>query len=94
MKNSPVKEQRDTIALVVSDVVMPKMGGVALYHALQQQGIDIPVILLTGHPLNGELETLHVEWMLKPPDLAALSTNIARLLQQGHGSSEVNPSTE
>ena len=86
-----IKEQRDTIALVVSDVVMPKMGGVALYHALQQQGIDIPVILLTGHPLNGELATLHVEWMLKPPDLATLSENIARTLQQRRGSGKASP---
>ncbi|MGC9395713.1 MAG: PAS domain S-box protein [Anaerolineae bacterium] len=81
---SIIKEQHDAIALIVSDVVMPKMGGVALYHALQQQGIDIPVILLTGHPLNGELATLQVEWMLKPPNLATLSANIARLLQRGH----------
>jgi len=89
---SIIKEQRNTIALVVSDVVMPKMGGVALYHALQQQGIDIPVILLTGHPLNGELAALHVEWMLKPPDLAALSTNIARLLKRDHSASEADRS--
>ena len=73
---------------------MPKMGGVALYHALQQQGIDIPVILLTGHPLNGELAMLQVEWMLKPPDLATLSANIARMLQQGHSPGEGNPSKD
>ncbi len=91
---SIIKERRDTIAVVVSDVVMPKMGGVALYHALQQQDIDIPVILLTGHPLNGELATLHVEWMLKPPDLAALSANIARILQTKHSRSEESLSTD
>jgi len=84
----------DTIALVVSDVVMPKMGGVALYHALQQQCIDIPMILLTGRPLNGELETLNVDWILKPPDLAALSANIAHILRTGHGHSEENLSTD
>ncbi|MBN2393132.1 MAG: PAS domain S-box protein [Anaerolineae bacterium] len=91
---SVIKEHRDTIALVVSDVVMPKMGGVALYHAIQEQGIDIPVILLTGHPLNGELAMLHVEWMLKPPDLAALSVIIAHLLKRGHSPSKVNPSED
>ena len=89
-----LQTHRNTIALVVSDVIMPKMGGVALYHALQQQGINIPVILLTGHPLNGELATLHVEWMLKPPDLEALSANIAHLLQKSHSHPKGNLSTD
>lgn len=84
----------NTVALVVSDVVMPKMGGVALYHALQQHGIDIPMILLTGHPLNGELKSLHVEWMLKPPDLAALSGIIARVLRTNRSRSEEKLSTD
>ena len=89
-----LQAHRDAIALVVSDVVMPKMGGVALYHALQQQGIDIPMILLTGHPLSGELESLNVEWLLKPPDLAALSTNIARVLRTNRSHSEEKLSTD
>ncbi len=89
-----LQSHRDAIALVVSDVVMPKMGGVALHHALRQQGIDVPVILLTGHPLNAELETLNVEWMLKPPDLAALSANIARMLRTRRSQPEAQCSSD
>ena len=33
------------VALVLSDVVMPQMGGIALLQAIRQSGINIPVIL-------------------------------------------------
>lgn len=89
-----LQTRRNDIALILSDVIMPKMGGMALYHALEQQGIDIPMILLTGHPLNGELETLNTEWMLKPPDLADLSANIARMLRTGRSRSKESLSTD
>jgi CheY-like chemotaxis protein len=44
------------IALVLSDVVMPQMGGVALLHAMRQQKLGLPIVLLTGHPLTQEME--------------------------------------
>ncbi len=44
-----LEQQRDDIALVLSDVVMPDMGGIALLRALRARGIDIGVILVTGH---------------------------------------------
>ncbi len=83
-------EHEAEIALVLSDVVMPEMGGIALLHALQERGLRQPVLLLTGHPLEGELETLQadknptspVDWMLKPPALEKLAEKIADLLRQ------------
>ena len=79
-----LKDHRDEIALVVSDVVMPKMGGMALYHTLRQQELTIPIILLTGHPLDKDLDDLRAqgpsEWLLKPPDLELLAQAIARML--------------
>ncbi len=79
-----LQNHRDQIALVVSDVVMPKMGGMALHHALRQQGLMIPIILLTGHPLDKDLNDLQTqgpsEWLLKPPDLENLAQTIARML--------------
>src|SRR5690606_5197423 len=44
--------QQLSIDLVLSDVVMPEMGGVALFHTIREQGLDIPVVLLTGHSLS------------------------------------------
>lgn len=82
-------ERQAEIALVLSDVVMPELGGIALLHALQERGMRQPVLLLTGHPLESELETLQgnksptspVDWMLKPPALERLAEKIAELLR-------------
>jgi CheY-like chemotaxis protein len=76
----------DQIALVVSDVIMPEMGGKALFYALKQQAPDIKVLLLTGHPLQEEdMEPLRAQglsgWLLKPPSLERLAEVIAKILQ-------------
>jgi CheY-like chemotaxis protein len=74
----------DEVKLVLSDVVMPEMGGIALFHAMQQQNQRIPVVLLTGHPLNEELENLQMlglaGWLPKPPDLVSLSYLLGEIL--------------
>ena len=85
------------IALVLSDVLMPVMGGVALLHALQEQGSTVRVLLLTGHPLENELDSLQeqgvvsglVGWALKPLSLKRLSQVVARALKQNLGTTDV-----
>ena len=72
------------IALVLSDVVMPGMGGQALFRALEQRDSTVKVVLLTGHPLQEQLENLQAQgldgWLLKPPVLEQLAEMIARVL--------------
>jgi CheY-like chemotaxis protein len=72
------------IALVLSDVVMPGMGGVALLHALREMELDVGVVMLTGHPLEGEMEALRaqgmIDWLHKPPSLEQLAKVVARAL--------------
>jgi two-component system, cell cycle sensor histidine kinase and response regulator CckA len=74
----------DEVELVLSDTVMPEMGGVALYHALREQKLSIPIVLLTGHPLSKEMENLQAlglaGWLPKPLDLANLSYLLAEIL--------------
>jgi two-component system cell cycle sensor histidine kinase/response regulator CckA len=78
------------VALVLSDVVMPEMGGIALLHALGQRDLTVRVVLLTGHPLENELESLReqgadsllVDWLPKPPSLEQLAEVIARGLDE------------
>jgi len=74
------------IDLVLSDVVMPEMGGLALLRTMQAQDIEISVILLTGHALSNDLDALQVDnlhtWMAKPPDLEKLAATIAQVF--GH----------
>lgn len=74
----------DEIKLVLSDVVMPEMGGIALFHAIRQQNQTLPVVLLTGHPLSEELENLQMLGLAgclpKPLDLVNLSYMLEELL--------------
>ncbi len=80
-----LKTSAQDIDLIVSDVVMPEMGGIALLHAMQQQNLTIPLILLTGHPLGDELEKMQAVglagWLSKPPDLDNLSRMLAQALK-------------
>ncbi len=77
---SPARE----IALVLSDVVMPGMGGLALLHAVRERGLSIPVLMMTGHPLERELEGLReqgmIDWLSKPVALDELAHLIAQVL--------------
>ena len=82
---------RAVIGLVLSDVVMPEMGGIALFHALQQRDPSVKVMLLTGHMLEQHLEDQLkmlkarglAEWMQKPPALTKLAETIAAILRGG-----------
>ena len=78
------QEHKEEIALVLSDVVMPQMGGIALFHALQQQVHPPKMVLLSGHPLENEMESLRdqglQDWLLKPIDLEQVAQVITRAL--------------
>ena len=75
-----MEERRADVALVMSDVVMPVMGGIALFHRIRERGFQTPVILLTGHPMGKELEQLRSQglssWLPKPPSLERLAQAI------------------
>lgn len=72
------------VSLVLSDVVMPKLGGIPLFHTLREEGLALPVILLTGHPIESELEPLYAQgltaWLSKPPTISQLAQTIAEAL--------------
>jgi PAS domain S-box-containing protein len=81
-----LEKHGDEIALVLSDVVMPEMGGIALFHALKQKGVAVPVVLMTGHLMWDELEKLQAEglsgYLLKPPSMEQLTQLLARALKE------------
>lgn len=76
------------IALIISDAVMPRMGGVALFHSLLQRKLAVPLILLTGYPLQDELETLKAAglyaWLPKPVNAQHLAETISTVLRDPH----------
>jgi CheY-like chemotaxis protein len=63
-------QERKRIALIISDIVMPRMGGMALYREIKKQWKRAKILLITGHPLGPEdqasLEKGTVHWLQKP----------------------------
>ncbi len=84
-----LEQHGDQVALVLSDMVMPRMGGQALFHAMRQRGLTAPVLILSGHLIGSELDRLRAQglagWMLKPPDLEQLARLLARALNGDAG---------
>ncbi|MEW5867831.1 MAG: GAF domain-containing protein [Chloroflexota bacterium] len=75
----------DEISLVVSDVVMPEMGGVALYQALQARRPGLKVLFITGHPLDIENQVLLEEgcvlWLQKPFSAHQFNAALSKILK-------------
>ncbi|HEY46371.1 MAG: hypothetical protein AMJ88_06635 [Anaerolineae bacterium SM23_ 63] len=73
------------IDLVLSDLVMPVMGGVELYQELIERGLATKVVLMSGYPLGaGTRELLDqkgVTWLQKPMRSDALAHLIREVLE-------------
>jgi len=72
-------------AVVMLDMVMPRMDGRATYLALRAIRADVPVLLTTGYARNEEVQAildLGVRAFLpKPADVESLSAALARLIE-------------
>ncbi len=84
-----LEDHRDEVDLVASDVVMPVMGGISLLQEMQEQGLEVKVILLTGHTFDqrpngipvGRLPLLS-GWLSKPVPIEELAQMIAQALAE------------
>lgn len=74
------------IDLVVSDLVMPEMGGIALYQALLGRWPGLRILFVTGHPLNEAEHTLlkngRVHWLQKPFSVQVLNQALRSALSE------------
>ena len=63
---------------------MPMMSGDDLLIAMRARGLTLPMVILSGHPLEGELVGLTAKglagWLLKPPDVEQLGELLAQVL--------------
>lgn len=78
--------KKEQIRLVVTDLVMPEMGGAAFVEILKGKAQPIPVIILTGHPLDTNLTNLSgegwsIHWLQKPISLPKLAQSVANALK-------------
>lgn len=77
-------ELKDSIDLVVLDMVMPEMGGEQVFHAIRKFKPDIKVLFASGHYVSDQTHNLlksgASDFLQKPFSLRQLSTKIRALL--------------
>jgi PAS domain S-box-containing protein len=80
------------VALVLSDVVMPEMGGRELAQRVLRRDRGIAVVLMSGYPPTDDAEVLRLEgvtsWLQKPFTLDQLAAVIGSSLASSATSSE------
>jgi two-component system, cell cycle sensor histidine kinase and response regulator CckA len=75
-----------TIDLVLSDLVMPDVGGIVLFQELSQRKPDLKMIIMTGYPLEDSgkalLEQGIVDWLHKPFSAEQIARKIQAALEE------------
>ena len=81
------KEHVDEIAMVVTDVVLPRMSGPQLVQALRQLRIDIPSLFVSGYTENANLRRgntdVGMELLEKPFAPETLARRVRAILDRG-----------
>ncbi len=79
-----LETHKDKIDLILSDLVMPNMGGRDLYDFVTEHHPNIKVILMTGYPLGGHtrelLDRSRVTWLQKPLSSEAVGRAVKEML--------------
>ncbi len=79
------RQHSSTISLIITDLVMPEMGGTTLLKTVREINPVIKSIIITGYPtksLNIELQSAGtVGWLQKPLNMEQLSQMVANALQ-------------
>ena len=74
------------IALVLTDMVMPEMDGLALIEALKAENPDVNVVIITGYPLQAEagkaLSQGRVRWLQKPVTITQMAQAVSQALAE------------
>lgn len=78
--------QADAVGCVVLDIRMPEMSGLALQALLQERGISLPVVFITGH---GDINLCRrafqggaIDFLTKPVDEQALMDSIHKSIRR------------
>jgi PAS domain S-box-containing protein len=80
------RAHRDAIALVITDMVMPKIGGQELYEALKRMDPDVRALLVSGYSLKEDVSDLRARglkgFVQKPFDIYKLAQDVRRALDE------------
>jgi CheY-like chemotaxis protein len=80
-----MNEKGAEVTLILSDLIMPFMGGEELIRTLRAQGWRQPIVVCSGHPqATTKMEQLYshgsISWLPKPPTLTQLSHSLYEAL--------------
>jgi CheY-like chemotaxis protein len=80
------KKHRDTVDLVLLDIIMPNMKGGEVFDRLKEINPEVKVLLSSGYSIDGEaskiLERGCSGFIQKPFDMNQLSQSIGALLKK------------
>lgn len=80
------REHAATVDLIITDVVMPKLGGLALYRALRQEGHQVRFLFTSGYAaheiVRGDLPEGDLSLLQKPWTLADLTHRVREVLDR------------
>lgn len=79
------EHHRGSIAVVLTDMVMPQMDGRKLFEALQAKAPGLQVVMMTGYPLGGSEESQELQgiagFLEKPLSLEKLARTVHQALK-------------
>ena len=82
----------EDLALIVTDLVMPRMGGRELLRVLHERHPDVKALVMTGYAVNGSMKELEgcgvVEVVEKPFEVARLAQAVSRALEGASDASD------
>jgi DNA-binding NtrC family response regulator len=78
--------------LVLSDLIMPEMGGLELYRHIHSEKPAICMLIVTGYPLEDESQLFAkqgvIEWLQKPFTVKQLTAAVRKVLDRAKRASE------
>ena len=79
-----LEQEASAVMMVISDIVMPQMGGLDLYEHIQPRWPHIQMLFITGHPLDEKnqqiLQQGKVHWLQKPFTVQEFNQTLVDLL--------------
>lgn len=90
---SDLKQKREDIDLIISDINMPNLNGIDFLTSIKEQDNTIPFIIITAHPNdNFLLEALKIgvsDYFMKPIDMDELLSKIQKVCQEKEKENEL-----
>ncbi len=82
------RQRSAEIDLVITDVVMPKLGGIALYRTLRQEGFAVRFLFTSGYAaheiMHGDMPDSELALLQKPWTLADLTHRVREVIDRVH----------